>query len=149
MAITGVRSFLYLLLGGLVLPTTGVLAASAGNEPIHYTYPQPPKVKPDDPLHVYPAFQVPEHLDRYTWKVTGKLDGKVIYPQSVPLYEFDDNNDRSSVDEIPVGTVIKLEFVRRYGNIHYYEVPSPKDPSKTAWISGLYVEAAGYTPSDQ
>lgn len=111
--------------------------------PIHYTYPQAPHVKPADPMRVSPAFEVPQHPERYTWKVTGKMAGKDIYPEGVPVYDFS-GGSRGKVGTIPVGTEIKLDAFKNVGYVHYYQLPWTGPGPKFVWISGNFIEPASF-----
>ncbi len=130
-------------------PPAAGAAAPVGRK-ITHTYPQPPKVKADDPMRVEPGSQIPEHPERYTWKVAGKIRGKVVYPTAVPVYALDDygGSRPTKLGEVPVGTEVKLDAVHAVGRVHYYAVPFTES-TRTAWINGLYLEAAGYTPPDK
>lgn len=111
--------------------------------PIHYTHPQPPHVKPSDPMRVSPAFEVPQHPERYTWKVTGKMAGKDIFPDGVPVYDFS-GGSRGKVGTIPVGTEIKLDAFKNVGYVHYYQLPWTGPGPKFVWISGNFIEPASF-----
>jgi hypothetical protein len=146
------RFFIVLSAGLLIAagPAPGGAAPASGKKKVYFTYPQPPKVKPDDPMRVDPGTQVPEHPERYVWKVSGKIRGKVVYPSAVPVYAFDDfgGGRPTRIGEVPVGTEVKLETIHPGGRIHYYVVPF-SGSTRTAWMNGLYIEPAGYTPPDK
>jgi hypothetical protein len=112
--------------------------------PVHYTYPQPPHVKPADPMRVSPGFEVPQNADQYTWRVTGKLGGKDIFPQGVPVYDFS-GGSRGKVGVIPVGTEIKIEAFKNVGYVNYYQIPWTGPGPKTVWISGNHIEPASFS----
>ena len=124
--------------------------AAPGAQKFWYTYPMPPHEHPADPMHVNPAFQVVENPERYTWKITGKIQGKQVYAQSVPVYSFgEDGYDRPTrVGEIPVGTEVKLDAFRRVGNLIFYAVPYPAS-KLPVYVSGQVIEPVAYTPPVQ
>ena len=124
-----------------------------------YPYPLPAHRRPRLPLAVFPSVEIPINPEKYTWRITGKdSHGKVIHPDSVPIYSLDTGR-RSIVGQLPVGTEVKLTLVTHYRHLLYYAVPfsgtgSPpqtRSPSENnqAWISGESIEAVAITPADQ
>lgn len=89
---------------------------------------------------------MPEKPEDFAWKVTGKFNGKQVYPAAVPVYSDASEGRATRLGEIPIGTDIKLESFIRLGRMIYYAIPFN---GKTAYVNGLYVEPAGKKAVDQ
>jgi len=104
-----------------------------------YTYPQPPKVMPSDPMKVYPGSEIPQHPERFKWQITNKVNGKPISSDgSVKVYNFGGygTGGGASVGTLTEGTPITLDEFRLVGRTHYY---STMLNGKKVWVSGLYI----------
>ena len=114
-----------------------------GKSGIYYTYPMPRKTTPTDPLRINPAFQVPDHPERYVWVIDGKIGSKEVFKEQVPLYSFK-NGLGTPAGSIPVGTEVTLDYFRRAGKVTYYAVVTPEtkdvNPVTTLWVSGVFVK---------
>ena len=115
-------------------------AKAAAKGKVTFTYPQPPKLRPTDPLTTNPAMAVPEFPERYTFKITTKIGGKDVAPGGAPIY----GRTPKPIGNLAEGTEIKITQFRRAGDLIFYAVPSGKDGKETAWVSGIYVKAAAY-----
>ena len=112
-----------------------------------------PKSKKDRYSEADPRFSlstgVPMDSEKGTYRVTGSLDGKQIYPTGVPLYTFEEDDFGGySGEDIPVGTTIKLEVFRGFKLRHFYGVPrevkmkNGLSIKKWLWVDGLFIEKA-------
>jgi hypothetical protein len=86
-----------------------------------YTYPQPPKVTPAGPELINPASQIPDHPEKYSWKLSNKYFATGSNPNDVPVYTFRDAGEgRTLVGQAKVGEEIFLDEVRvSMGRNHY------------------------------
>ena len=101
----------------------------------------PPKIKPTSPLKVSPAFQIPDPIDSYKFKIIEinpkKNTGKVT------VYTFDSRGRRVLAGEISVGQKVVLEGFRRFSDEHYYLI---KDGDKGVWVGGKALGVDGFEP---
>lgn len=133
------RIFLGIFCLFLALP-----AFSQEKKDFRYTYPQPPRPSKWDPMRTNPGYEVPLSYDKYVWKVTGKIGKKEVYPTAVPVYDF--TNGRGKIGEIPVGTEVKFDAIRKVGYVHYYQIPfEGPGGKKVAWLSGVHIEPVSYS----
>lgn len=108
-----------------------------------FTYPQPPHIKASDQAHPAPAYEVPQHPEWYTWKITNKINGKVAGTADVPVYG---ERTPKPIGSLPVGSVVTIEGMQLMTGIMYYWIPFAATPGGRAWVSGLNIEPANYTP---
>jgi len=105
----------------------------------YWTYPMTPKIRPTSPTEVNVAFQVPDPIDGYKFKIVEvnpkKPSGKIR------VYEFDQQGRRIIVGEISVGEKVVVEGVRRFSNEHYYLA---KIKNKFVWVAGKSIAADGF-----
>lgn len=108
------------------------------------TYPMPMR-KESNPLdRLDPATEIPRNMDKIRFVVTGKFHGVDMYPTAVPLFSFDDNGYMAQVSEIPVGTEIKLQYVRGYRGRNFYGIEADvkvgeSTIKKMNWIDGYNI----------
>lgn len=109
---------------------------------IHYTYWQPPKLRPDDPMRVHPGLNVVQNHEQFTWQIK-KGGAKVV--------GFDALGRGAAIGNMPEGTEVKLaQFRQTNGNI-YYGVPftNAKGEAVTGWVNGhlIVVKAMNTAPA--
>lgn len=117
----------------------GATTASYGYYGSKYTYPQPPKIVPSDPMRVHPGTEIPQNPERFTWQITNVINGKPIAGDPVvKVYNFGGYGSGGSVvGTIAVGTPITLDEVRLVGRTHYYSLMRD---GKKVWVSGMYIK---------
>jgi hypothetical protein len=120
--------------------------AALAYEGSRYTYPQPPRPRPSDPMRVYPGVEIPQQPERFSWEITDLVNGKPIGTGGVKVYHFDDFGRGAAVGNVPAGTPITLDEVKLVGKTHYYSLKwdgpgaKPGQFVKKAWVSGLYIK---------
>lgn len=116
-----------------------------------YTYPQAPKSKPYSMTSMRLAYQVPENAEKFTWRLTSKIDGRDPDKPTtdVPVYSFA-GGKRVQVGLAKAGEEIILNEMRPVGKAHYYNFPwsgasasAKAGPAQDYWISGSNIEYAG------
>lgn len=121
-----------------------LISTASWAERYKYTYPQPPKIKPADPMRVSPGNEIPEFPDRYSWRLKrSKLSSNSPSDGTVRTFEFDAAGRGRPIGAAPEGTEIKLEQVRRAGRTLYYSLIVD---GQQRWISGYDIAPAAYTP---
>ena len=130
-------------------PGKGPPAPGMGSK---YTYPQPAKNVAVSPESMNAAAQVPEHPERYIWKLSNKNFATGSNPDDVPVYSFSQlSGGRTLVGQAKVGEEITLDEVRVAGRRNHYKfkwngaVNENKKLGRTPefWIDGVNIEYAG------
>ena len=119
-----------------------------------YTYPQPPKPKQVQPSALQPGSEVPEHPERFIWKLTSNVNGHppTKPTNEIPVYTFDDRGFRVQIGTTPIGEEIALEEVRAHAKRNFYKFPwngltalqrGRFGLNPEFWVDGANVEYAG------
>jgi hypothetical protein len=130
-------------------PGKGPPAPGMGSK---YTYPQPGKVVAVSPEAINPATQIPEHPEKFIWKLSNKRFATGSNPNDVPVYGFAELfGGRSLVGQAKVGEEITLDEVRVAGRRNHYKFKwsgAARDAKKFGinpefWIDGINIEYGG------
>jgi hypothetical protein len=117
-----------------------------------YTYPQPGKVVAVGPESMNAAAQIPEHPEKYIWKLSNKNFATGANPNDVPVYSFNPlSGARTLVGQAKVGEEITLDEVRVAGRRNHYKFKwsgSANENKKLGmnpqfWIDGVNIEYGG------
>lgn len=116
------------------------------------THPMPGRPKPDDPLAIVPAYEIPIAPESFVWKVVPRTKGAgearivVIGYERFPM----------PVGTIPADTEITLDEATLLGRVTHYAVPATlvklestiQFPAGTRyWVSGLDVKVIARKPA--
>ena len=103
-----------------------------------YTYPQPPKFKPE-PQRIFPSMEIPQNPDSFKWRLTRKIDGRDLKAPEPGVKVFQLAAGRLvKLGTLPEGTEIKLDSFRRAGRLLFWQIPW-KD-GKKGWVNGQNIE---------
>lgn len=115
------------------------------------TNPNPPILKYDPINRIQMATQIPHPIDKYIYRVTGKIGGrgKVFYTDKVPLWTFTPHPFR--VGEVAVGSEFKPVRIRGVEGRTFYGVErsvklGTKEIIEIHWLDGVFLEVAGLNP---
>lgn len=109
------------------------------------------EVKPTkpDPKRINPGTQIPDHAEKFKWKIKGRdLDGGKT-ETSIPVYSFSVGRcDFGIAGHVPPGQYMELTEVKVCGRNYYkYDFKGTpgkskqKNPSGEYWIDGLNIVA--------
>lgn len=131
-----------LLFSIFLLPGAKALGQSPRAQKKFWTYPMTPKIKATSPLKVSPAFQIPDPIESYRFKIIEINQKKPTGKARV--YLFDDWGRRVLAGELPVGQKVTLEGFRRFSDEHYYLI---KDGNRAVWIGGKALGVDVFEPA--
>lgn len=92
------------------------------------------------------GLEVPPEVEKRKWKISGKINGQLVFPTTVPLYYYDGLNVKLIPETLAVGTPVVLDKVMSVNMRHFYgfrkdlKTEQGQTIERIVWIDGMLVE---------